>query len=41
MPKAKVQNQSGFKRFLIFTGISLLVIVIFGALIYWQWQSIS
>ena len=32
---------SGFKRFLIFSGICLLVIAIVVGLVYWQWQNIA
>ncbi len=41
MARAKNANHSGFKQFLIFTAISLLIIAVVGAIVYWQWDNIS
>ena len=42
MRKGKSDNGgSRFKRFLVFSGISLLAIAIVVGLVYWQWQNIS
>ena len=42
MRKGKSDNGgSRFKRFLVFSGISLLVIAIVVGLVYWQWQNIA
>ena len=41
MARGKNGNRSGFKKFLIFTGISLLIIAVVGGVIYWQWDNIA
>jgi S-DNA-T family DNA segregation ATPase FtsK/SpoIIIE len=41
MGKGKQYNNSRFKRFLLFAGISLLLIASIAGLLYWQWQNIS
>jgi DNA segregation ATPase FtsK/SpoIIIE, S-DNA-T family len=42
MRKGKSNSSaSGFKRFLVFSGISLLVVAVVVGLVYWQWQNIA
>jgi DNA segregation ATPase FtsK/SpoIIIE, S-DNA-T family len=41
MSKNKSNAMSGFKRFLIFFGICLLLIAVCATVIYWQWTNIS
>jgi DNA segregation ATPase FtsK/SpoIIIE, S-DNA-T family len=42
MTKSKSSNgSSGFRRFLIFAGICLLVIAAVVGLVYWQWENIT
>ncbi len=41
MARGKNNRRSGFQQFLIFTGISLLIIAVVGAVVYWQRDNIS
>ena len=41
MGKSKNNQKSGFRRFLLFTAICLLVIVVVVGIFYWQWGNIS
>jgi hypothetical protein len=41
MSKNKSNAMSGFKRFLIFFGVCLLLIAVVATLVYWQWTNIS
>jgi DNA segregation ATPase FtsK/SpoIIIE, S-DNA-T family len=41
MAKSKNKEMSGFRRFLLFAAICLLVILALVAVVYWQWETIS